>query len=189
MQPPGRRAPGRLLLLLWGIREKRRRNAPGRPGDPPPRLFGPKAWGQACGRREAGNRGTAGFTLLEVLIAFIIAGLAIAALMQAGGSGLAATKAAVRYEEAVSRARSHLASATHGAALAPSDNHGDDGRGFLWRVRVTPIATTTLQPLGPLRRPGVPVTLYAVSVWITWRDGNADRTVRLDTEQIGEVAR
>jgi general secretion pathway protein I len=126
-----------------------------------------------------------GFTLLEVLIAFIIAGVTIAALMQAGGSGLAATQAAARYGEAVSRARSHLAAVTHGAALAPGDNQGDDDGGFHWRVRITQEASPVLELPGRARQSGVPVTLYAVSVWIAWRDGHAGRSVRLDTKQIG----
>ena len=30
----------------------------------------------------------------------------------------------------------------------------------------------------------VVVTLYATTVWITWRDGAADRTVRLDSARL-----
>jgi general secretion pathway protein I len=135
------------------------------------------------------RRPDSGFTLLEVLIAFVIAGLGIAALMQAGAGGLRATHAAARYEEAIARARSHLAAATHGAPLVPGDNQGDDGGGYHWRVRVTPAATTTLQRIGGVRRPATPITLYAVSVWISWREGAATRDVRLDTEQIGVAGR
>lgn len=140
------------------------------------------------GRRAAGAPApcTAGFTLLEVLIAFIIAGLAIATLTRAAAGGLTATRVAIRYEEAVARARSHLAATTYGAPIAAGDHQGDDGGGFHWRVRVAPIAATTIQPLGTVKRPGMPVTLYSVSVWITWRDGDANRDVRLDTEQIGQ---
>lgn len=128
----------------------------------------------------------AGFLLLEVLIAFIIAGAAIAVLLQAGASGLNATRTASLYQEAVARARSHLDAAVHGPALVPGDNQGDDGGGYHWRVRVAPSATTTLQPHGTSGRSGLPVTLYAISVWIAWRDGNGSRDVRLDTEQIGQ---
>jgi general secretion pathway protein I len=131
-------------------------------------------------------RHSAGFTLLEVLIAFIIAGAAIAALMQAGAIGLRATRDASLQQEAVARARSHLDAAVHGAELVAGDNQGDDGGGYRWRVRVTPTATTALQPHGTAGRSGIPVTLYAVSVWIAWRDGGSSRDVRLDTEQVGE---
>ena len=75
-------------------------------GRPEGRHAGPQK-GQPEGR-QAGRQGTqrAGFTLLEVLIALIIASIAIAALMRAGAAGLSATDTASRYEEAVARARS-----------------------------------------------------------------------------------
>ncbi len=136
----------------------------------------PGGWGPAS-RRDAG------FTLLEVLIAFIISGAAIAALMRAGASGLSATRTAFHYQEAVTLARSHLDVAVHAAALLPSDTQGDDG-GFHWHIRVTPSATTAMQPHGTAQRLGPQVTLYAVTVWIAWRDDGASRDVRLDTEQI-----
>jgi general secretion pathway protein I len=124
-----------------------------------------------------------------VLIAFVIAGIAIAALMRAGGSGLAATQAATRYQEAVSRARSHLAAAIHGAALAPGDNQGDDGGGFHWRLRVTPEETMQLRTPGPIQRQGTGVSLFAVTAWISWQDGSAQRVVRLDSAQVGTAVR
>jgi type II secretory pathway pseudopilin PulG len=132
---------------------------------------------------------SAGFTLLEVMIAFIIAGLGIAALTQAGAVGLGATQAATRYEEALARARSRLDAATHGAALVAGDNRGSDGGGFSWRVRVSPVATATLSQFGNIPRPSVPMTLYAVTVWIGGRQGDLTRDVRLDTRQIGRNER
>jgi general secretion pathway protein I len=128
---------------------------------------------------------TAGFTLLEVMVAFIIASLALAALMRAGASGLAATRAATQYEQAISRAQSRLDAATHGSVLTPADNQGDDGGGFHWRVRITPVASTAIRQLGTIPRPPLPVTLYAVTVWISWQDGDTTRDVQLTTEQVG----
>jgi general secretion pathway protein I len=128
-----------------------------------------------------------GFTLLEVVIAFVIAALALAALVRAGGSALYATQTASRYQEAVSRAESHLAATTHGPPLRAGDNQGDDGGGFHWRVRVARADATTLPPLGLLRRAALPITLYAVTVWISWGDAAHRRAVRLYTEQIGQT--
>jgi general secretion pathway protein I len=119
-----------------------------------------------------------GFTLLEVMIALIIAGLAAAALLNAAGTGLSATNTASLYDQAVVRARSHLAAATHGMKLAPGDSSGDDGGGFQWRLHVARLATATVQASGP-------VALYGVTVWIGWAAGGAERQVRLDTEQVG----
>jgi len=126
---------------------------------------------------------SAGFTLLEVLIALIIAAIALAELMRAATSGINMTRTATRYEQALVRARSHLDVALHEAILAPRENQGDDGGGFDWRVRIAPFARTTPNP------PDAQVTLYAVSVWIAWHDGDAEREVELDTRQVGTSTR
>ena len=129
-----------------------------------------------------------GFTLLEVIIALIIAGIAAGALFEASGSGLRATQTASMYDQAIVRARSRLATAVHGTRLATGDWNGDDGGGFRWRLHVAPVARASLRPVGlvgPRAASSVPVVLYGVSVWVGWNDGGTQRDVRLDTEQVG----
>jgi hypothetical protein len=130
--------------------------------------------------------------LLEVLVAFAIAALALAVLFHAGVSGVRLALATSHYDEAVARARSHLAMAVHAAPLEAGEWHGDDGGGYAWRLSVTPIATTSIHTVSALARRGSAdfgLTLYAVTVWIGWRDAAGARQVRIATEQIGEVAR
>ena len=129
-----------------------------------------------------------GFTLLEVIVALIIAGMAAVALFEAAGSGLHQTQTASRYDQAIVRAKSRLAAAVHGTNLAAGDWRGDDGGGFRWRLHVAPVAGASLRPLGligPRAASSVPVVLYDVSVWIGWTDGGTERDVRLETEQVG----
>ena len=59
----------------------------------------------------------AGFTLLEVIVAFAIASLALVGLFQAGSGGVFAVDTAARAEEALQRAQSHLAAVGRDAAL------------------------------------------------------------------------
>src|SRR6202008_3335826 len=84
-----------------------------------------------------------GFTLLEVTVALIIAGMAAAALLAAVGTSLHATQTASMYDQAIVQAKSRLAAATHGTRLAPGDWRGEDGGGFRWRLRVVPVATVS----------------------------------------------
>jgi general secretion pathway protein I len=129
-----------------------------------------------------------GFTLLEVIIALMIAGMAAVVLFEAAGSGLRETQTASMYDQAIVRAKSHLASATRGTKLAAGDWRGDDGGGFRWRLHVAPVATAALRPsglIGPRAAASIPVMLYAVSVWIGWDNSGTERNVRLDTEQVG----
>jgi general secretion pathway protein I len=126
-----------------------------------------------------------GFTLLEVLIAFVIAILALSTIIAASAGALQASRTAARYQDATVRAQSRLAEATAGKTLAPGEREGDDGGGYHWRVRVTPLVGA---PTPPAQPPATPLTLYAVNVWITWQDGPGTRDVHLQTEQIGQPA-
>ena len=129
------------------------------------------------------RRDPRGFTLLEVLVAFLIAAFALAALFSGGLGGLRAAAVSGRYTEAVSRAQSHLAAATTGDALAAGDRQGDEGAGFHWRVRIVPAATAQPTPGSP---PGNPVlALYAVSVAVAWTEDGHTRSVQLETMRAG----
>jgi general secretion pathway protein I len=143
-------------------------------------------------RERCVSAGTAsGFTLLEVMIAFLIAGLALGVLFQSGLSSLQSIQTAARYEEALARARSRLAIAVHGAPLVAGDLEGEDGGGYGWRVRVTPVSNTAVRPFG-MRGAGRPtwvaVALYSVTVWVWWTDRPGKvgprREVRLETQHI-----
>src|SRR5450432_1037956 len=84
-----------------------------------------------------------GFSLLEVLIALIISGIALATVFQAAGETMRATASAARHQQALSRALSHLDGA--GVNLMPGEQEGDDGGGFHWHVLVRPIDSTGKQ--------------------------------------------
>ena len=118
-------------------------------------------------------RSADGFTLIEVLVAFIIAGLALAVLVHAGVEGLRASSLSARYQEALARAQSHLAAAVD--ASQPGDRQGDEGDGFHWHVRTVPLAHITTS--------NGPATLLGVSVAISWGPPPG-RSVHLDTEQV-----
>lgn len=130
-------------------------------------------------------RRDAGFTLLEVLVAFVIAAMALGLLFDAAGDGVTAVRTAGRTEEAVSRAKSHLAALGRDVTLADGTSQGDDGDGYRWRIRVTPVATST-PPAAPSRG-GVrqwPLTLYAIEVTLSWTENGRDRDVILRTERL-----
>ncbi len=130
--------------------------------------------------------------LLEVLVALVIAALALGVLFNAALTGLASTETASHYEQAVARARSRLSAAVNASPLVPGDWRGDDGGGFAWHLHVAPLASANVQPVNAVTLRGsasFPLTLYAVTVWVAWRDDSGVREVRLDTEQIGQDAR
>jgi general secretion pathway protein I len=123
-----------------------------------------------------------GFALLEVLIAFAIAAMALGLLFQAASSSGGAAKQAGNYEEAVSRAKSRIAAVGRDSDIAPGENGGDDGGAYRWRVKISPSAVAQAPGDGP------PVTthltLYDVEVAISWTDSGHKREVVLHSQRL-----
>jgi general secretion pathway protein I len=120
-----------------------------------------------------------------VVIALVIAGIALATVFRAASENIRAAAAAARYQEAVSRARSHIDGTS--ANLVAGEQEGDDGGGYHWRVVVRPVDSTGKQDSAGRPVPNTDtqvITLYAVTVWIDWREGARERAVRLDTERL-----
>ena len=109
-----------------------------------------------------------GFTLLEVLVAMTILGIAIVALMQLSSQGLRLLHLSDDYQQAVIVADG-IARATD--ALAEGVDAGQQGR-FRWerRITVVPVPEELTPGAGPQLR------LYALSVGVRW---GRDRTLEL----------
>lgn len=133
----------------------------------------------------------AGFTLLEVMVAFIIAAMALAVLFQGGVAGLRSARIAASYEQALARAQSRLAAACLPSGLQAQDQQGEDG-GFHWHTHISVIGTASRQAegvLGLAPRASSTVSLYAVSVAISWRGDGGQREVTLRTDRLGSAGR
>ena len=128
-------------------------------------------------RRDPGQRHQ-GFTLLEVMVALVIAAFSLGLMYNAVSSSLTGVHIAGRYAEALSRARSHLAAIGQDPALVIGHHDGDDGGGFIWHLSVEPI---------PGERGPEGMTVYGCIVSISWQDGTVPRVVTLETRRIGLV--
>jgi general secretion pathway protein I len=126
-----------------------------------------------------------GFTLLEVVVGLVIAGLALVGLFRAATGGLFAVDTAARAEEAVQRAQSRLAAVGRNAALTQGEFTGDDGSGYRWTLRVRPVATR--QTPGQDGISSTTATLFDVEVAIAWPARAGERSVTLRTLRLGTV--
>jgi general secretion pathway protein I len=133
------------------------------------------------------DRPDTGFTLLEVLIAFAIAALAIGVLYGGTVTGLDATAVSAKYDEAVSLARSHLDQIGHGAPLTVQQTSGADGEGFTWHLRIRQAGSRQMQLNDQDRqndiKPSIAV-LYDVVVTESWKVGGQQRQVTLATRRL-----
>jgi general secretion pathway protein I len=132
------------------------------------------------------SRDSRGFMLLEVLVAFVIATLALGVIIRVAVETLRASRIAARYEQATVRAQSHLTEAVEGGSLIPGKWEGEDGSTYHWRLQVAPTWDVAQRPASG---PTAGEVLYAVSVWVSWQEDGSTRVVHLDTEHIGPAPR
>ncbi len=113
----------------------------------------------SAGRR---GRGEAGFTLLEVIVAFAILSIAIVASIQGFAQGLRLVKSAGDHQEAILLADQKIREVV---VLAEGKDSGTEGP-FTWE------RTITVDPTPELAR--VPATepwhVYRIAVSVGWRD-------------------
>src|SRR5262245_59527729 len=86
--------------------------------------------------RNAPQR-AAGFTLIEVIVALVIAGLGLTLMLGAVSQGLNNAGTADRYLEATRRAQARLAEIGVTSPLKPGMQNGDDGGGFYWQTEIS----------------------------------------------------
>lgn len=136
----------------------------------------------ALSLRAPGRSG--GFTLLEVLTAFVLFAVTLAALLQIFSAGLRDAQLADEYARAVMIAQSRLDDASAVEKLAEGRS-GGDAAPFQWALEVTPYDER--QESDEARAAPeffTPVRLVRLESTVSWRaaDGR-DRNVRLVTLQ------
>jgi type II secretory pathway pseudopilin PulG len=127
-------------------------------------------------------RADAGFTLLEALVAVVIATSALLILSATASSSLALVDRGGRLGQAVSRARSHLVGAAH-AHLVSGTQNGDDGGGYHWRTAVALAATASVRwPSFDTLATSPALSLYTITSTVSWRERGREQSVSLATQ-------
>lgn len=120
--------------------------------------------------RQSANGKSAGFSLLEMVVAMSILALALVALYQAASGATRNVRTDERYAYAVELARSLLADNAM-VPLSGANGQGETAAGFQWRVATRPLELQrTPLPMGSLHR---------IEVGVSWVDGRKQREVVL----------
>jgi len=121
-----------------------------------------------------------GFTLVEVLVALAIIGMALGAIAAVFGQGLAGHETASEAETALAVAEEQLALAA--SVQRPGAASGVFSGQFAWQTTVAPYKDAEDKTAGAPS--GLP-PLYRIAVSVAWHDGRHTRQVSLSTLRLG----
>jgi prepilin-type N-terminal cleavage/methylation domain-containing protein len=130
-----------------------------------------------------------GFTLLEVLVATVIATIALVMLFRFAVDGATAVRGAGAAEAAISEARSRLAVVGEDIAAWPVDSRGKDGL-FDWRLHIVrdQVASPGAGVVAALTHAGEQrAALFIVELEVAWSIGGRRHTLQVRSSRLGFV--
>jgi len=128
-----------------------------------------------------------GFSLLEVLVAFVILSLVATALFRLFGGALGNAAAASEWSRALLVAQTRLAVAASALPLRESTDQGSETDGRVrWETKVAPYTPPNTTDDLERASEALPARLYRVSVDVRFpSDNGRDRVVSLSTLELG----
>lgn len=131
--------------------------------------------------RPTVRRREAGFTLIEVILAFALLALALTLLLSTLSGASRQVHDAAASSRAALHAESLLAGFDGGETLAPGVQDGtfEQGR-YRWRLDVQPFPDPLKDPAGTPQQPGAP-QLLALDLDVRWGDGGPRQRLQVQT--------
>jgi len=129
-----------------------------------------------------------GFSVLEVLVAFIIVALVVTALFRLFGGALGNASAADEWTRALLVAQSRLELAAATQPLRETTDAGTDADGRItWRTAVTPYVPPDANPDLEHASETMATRLYRISVDVSFPgDNGKERSLFLSTVKLGQ---
>ena len=138
-------------------------------------------------RRALAPRAPAGFSVLEVLVAFMIVALVVTALFRLFGGALGNASAADEWTRALLVAQNRLELAAAAQPLRESTDAGTEADGRVaWRTSVVPYVPPDANQDLERASEAMPTRLYRVTVDVRFPGASGrERTLTLSTVKIG----
>ncbi|MBL8515964.1 MAG: type II secretion system protein [Betaproteobacteria bacterium] len=130
----------------------------------------------------------AGFSLLEIMVAFTLMALLLSVLMRVFSGGLQGVGLAGDYAQATSIAQSVMARVGADIDLKEGGSSGEVQDRYVWTVAIRPHEVVREALPGQSGAPvtdNLPVRLYEVDVSVRWTEYGVDRGLKFSTLRIG----
>ena len=126
------------------------------------------------------RRRSQGYTLIEVLVGFMILALSLTVLLRIFSGGVRNLSLSAQYSHAVLIAESELAAANTPGTLVPGTTAGITGDAFRWTRTVS-----EYQPADQLLPGAITLPAYQVDVTVEWDRAGKTRSVSLTGLRLG----
>ena len=129
-------------------------------------------------------RAQSGFSLLELVAAFVIFALAFGALMQLAGAAMKGSRQSASYTQAALWAQSKLDEAGVGEPLKETEDEGEFDKQYRWRLivrKMEPIANAA----GTVE--AMPLDLFRMELTVLWQEAGRDREAAFVTMRAMQV--
>lgn len=125
-----------------------------------------------------------GFSLIEVLVAFVLLSFSLAVILQIFSGSLRNVAAARNYTNAMVLADAKLSSLGSELPIETGEVTGEDGD-FVWRLSITPYVYPDESPEQDSQQ--TDQQLFEVSISVSWQQGARQPQVDMHTLRIGQA--
>ncbi len=121
---------------------------------------------------------TTGFTLIEVVVAMAILGVALTVIIELFSGGLRLARTSAEYTKAINYARIKMEEIAVKQTMEEGIQEGEFDNTFRWQVETKKMDVLPIEK-GVDFRP--PTELFQVKVNVLWKSGSKERSTRLET--------
>ena len=128
---------------------------------------------------------TAGFTLIEVVIALAILGIGLTVIMELFSGGLRLARTSEEYTKAMNFARMKMEEITSQQKIEEGSDEGKcDDETFRWQVEIKRKDLLAIEKDSDFKPP---VELFQVIVDILWQSGSKERSARIESYKASKL--
>jgi general secretion pathway protein I len=125
-----------------------------------------------------------GFTLIEVVVALAILGIALTAIIELFSGGLRLARTSVEYTKAMNFARMKMEEITSQQKIEEGTNEGKYDETYHWQARIKRIDILPIEKDTDFKPP---VELFQVRVDILWKSGVKERSASVESYKAGKL--
>ena len=125
-----------------------------------------------------------GFTLIEVVVAIAILGIALTVIIELFAGGLRLARVSKEYTKAVNYANTKMEEVASQQTLEEGITEGEFDETYRWRVAMNKV---NLLPVEKPWEVKPPIQLFQIRVDVLWRSGSKERSAGIETYRTMKV--